>query len=59
MRDPTDEELLAFATAMLSNFDRDLWEPAVVAEAVSENRALWVLLYEASLGSQDIDESSA
>ena len=59
MPDPSDDELVAFVDAMLSNLDRELREPAVVAQAISDNRALWVRLYNASLGSQDINRSSA
>jgi hypothetical protein len=59
MPDPSDDELLAFVDAMLSNLDRGLREPSVVAQAISDNRALWVMLYQASLGFEDRDESSA
>jgi hypothetical protein len=58
MREPSDEELLAFAGALLSNLDRELWGPAVLEEAVSDRRALWLLLYKASLGSQELGELS-
>ena len=34
--DPTDHELIAFVQAMLSNFDRELREPAVLAQAISD-----------------------
>ena len=49
MPDPSDDELFAFVDALLSNLDRELREPAVVAQAISDNRALWVMLYRASL----------
>jgi hypothetical protein len=54
---PSDDELVAFAGAMLSNLDRQLREPDVLAQAISDNRELWVALYRASLGFED-DESS-
>ena len=54
--DPTDHELLAFVQAMLSNFDGQLREPAVLAQAISDNRAQWVALYRASLDSEDRPE---
>ena len=48
--DPSDEELLAFVGAMLSNLDRELRDPDALKEAVAGNRAQWVMLYKASLG---------
>jgi hypothetical protein len=48
--EPTDEELRAFVGSMLSNLDQLLREPAVVDEAIRENRETWVLLYRASQG---------
>jgi hypothetical protein len=54
--DPTDHELLAFVQAMLSNFDRQLREPAVLAQAISDNRAHWVTLYQVSLEFEDRPE---
>lgn len=48
--EPSDEELRAFVGSMLSNLDGLLREPAVIDEAVSEHREMWVLLYRASLG---------
>jgi hypothetical protein len=56
--DPTDYELLAFVQAMLSNVDRQLREPAVLAQAISDNKAQWVMLYQASLGFEDRHELS-
>jgi hypothetical protein len=38
---------------MLSNFDRQLREPAVLAQAIRDNRAHWVTLYQASLEFED------
>ena len=48
--EPSDEELRAFVSSMLSNLDRLLREPAVIDEAIREHREMWVLLYRASLG---------
>ena len=56
--DPTDDELLAFVDALLSNLDRQLREPAVLAQAISDNRPLWLMLYHASLEFGDRSESS-
>ena len=56
--DPTDDELLVFVQAMLSNLDGQLREPAVVAQAISDNRAQWVMLYQASLQLEDRRELS-
>ena len=53
-----DHELIAFVQAMLSNFDRELREPAVLAQAISDNKAQWVMLYQASLGFEDRHELS-
>ena len=58
MRDPSDEELFTFVDAMLSNLDRELREPAVVAQTISDNRALWVALYRASMGFGALNEPS-
>ena len=38
---------------MLSNLDRHLREPEVLAQAIRDNRDLWVMLYRASLGFGD------
>jgi hypothetical protein len=46
--EPSDGELLAFVDSMLSNLDRRLREPDVLAKAISDNREMWVMLY--SLG---------
>ena len=35
---------------MLSNLDRSIREPAVIDEAIREHRAMWVMIYRASLG---------
>jgi hypothetical protein len=55
----SDQELLAFVDAMLSNLDRELREPAVLAKAISDNRDQWVMLYDASRAFEDFNESSA
>lgn len=54
---PNDDELLAFVDAMLSNLDRQLREPHVLAQAISDNREMWVMLYRASLGFEDGESS--
>ena len=56
--EPGEQDLLAFVDAMLSNLDGERREPAVVAQAVSEKRAQWVMLYNASLASEDLTEST-
>lgn len=48
--EPSDEELRAFVSSMLSNLDQLLREPAAVDEAIQEHREMWMLLYRASLG---------
>ena len=48
--EPSDAELHAFVDSMLSNLDRRLREPAVVAETIREHREMWVMLYRAGLG---------
>lgn len=47
---PTDEELRAFVSSMLSNLDRLLREPGVIDETIRDHREMWVLLYRTSLG---------
>ena len=59
MGEPSDDELIAFVDAMLANLDGELRKPDVIAQAISDNRAQWVMLYNASLGSQDLDGSNA
>jgi hypothetical protein len=51
--DPSDEELLAFVDAMLSNLDRELREREVLAQAIRDARPQWVRLYHASLEVED------
>ena len=48
--EPTDDELLEFVDLLLSNLDRELREPDVLAEAISERREMWVALYHVSRG---------
>ena len=50
---PSEDELLAFVDSMLSNLDRQLREPHVLAQAISDNRELWVMLYRASVGFEE------
>ena len=45
---PSDDELLAFVDSMLSNLDRQLREPDVLAQAIRDNREMWVMLYRLS-----------
>ena len=58
-RDPADDQLIAFIDAMLSNLDRQLREPAVLEQALRDNRPMWVLLYRVSQGIDDLDDSEA
>jgi hypothetical protein len=54
--DPTDEELTAFAAAMLAQLGEHFREPEVLAEALSEQRELWETLYRVSLGLEELEE---
>ena len=56
--EPTDEELRAFISAMLSNLDKQLREPAVIDEAIRDHRDQWVLLYHAGRGTDTPDVPS-
>jgi hypothetical protein len=47
---PSDEDLRAFVSSMLSNADKLLAEPEVIDEAIRDHREMWVLLYRASSG---------
>jgi hypothetical protein len=51
--EPSDDELIEFVDLMLSNFDRELREPDVLAKAVSDTREMWVMLYRASQGFEE------
>lgn len=53
--EPTEDELLEFVDAMLSNLDRELRSPEVLAEAVRERREMWVMLYQVSHWPEDSD----
>jgi hypothetical protein len=55
---PNDDELLAFVDLMLSNLDRQLREPHVLAQAISEHREMWEMLYRVSLGFDDGESST-
>lgn len=46
--EPTDDELIAFADAVLSDFGDELRERSVLSQAITDNRDVWVLLYEIS-----------
>jgi hypothetical protein len=50
---PSDDELLEFVDLMLSNLDRELREPDALAQAVSERREMWAMLYRLSHGFED------
>ena len=52
--EPSDEELRTFVGSMLSNLDGLLREPDVIDESIREHREMWVLLYRASLGFDDV-----
>lgn len=45
---PSDDELIAFVQAMLSNLAGALRESDVIAQAIADNRDLWVMLYRVS-----------
>lgn len=55
---PNEDELLAFVDLMLSNLDRQLREPDVLAQTISDHREMWVMLYRASLGFDDGESST-
>ncbi len=44
--EPSEDELVAFATRLLSSLGPVLTDPQLVRETVREARALWVKLYE-------------
>jgi hypothetical protein len=56
--EPTDEELLAFVQALLSDLGEELRKPAVLSEAIAQNRQHWVTLYRANLDLDDAKEPS-
>ena len=51
--EPTDDELLEFVDLLLSNLDRELREPDVLAEAVNDRRDMWLMLYRVSREFED------
>ena len=53
--EPTDEQLLEFIDAMLSNLDREMRDPEVLAESLRERREMWVDLYRVSHWVEDSD----
>ena len=55
---PSEEELRAFISSLLSNLDKQLREPAVIDEAIREHREMWVTLYRASAGFDVPDAAS-
>lgn len=55
---PSDDELLAFVDALLSNLDRQLREPQVLAQAIGDHREQWLMLYRASLELEDGESST-
>lgn len=56
--EPTDDELLEFVNLMLSNLDRELRDPEVLAQAVRERRDMWVMLYQVSHRAEDRDSTA-
>jgi hypothetical protein len=51
--EPSEDELLEFLDLLLSNLDRELREPAVLAQALGEHRDMWLMLYRTSRGFED------
>jgi hypothetical protein len=51
--EPSHDELLEFVDLMLSNLDRELREPDVLAKTISDRRDMWVMLYRASQAFED------
>jgi hypothetical protein len=47
---PTEDELLALADALLSNLSPELREPEALTQTIHDNRDLWVMLYDVSVG---------
>jgi len=45
-REPSDEELVAFAESLLHKVDPQLRERRVLEEAIQQHRATWLKLYE-------------
>jgi hypothetical protein len=53
---PSDAELLAFAQSALGDLEQ-LREPELLAAAIADSRELWLKLYQASLGREDLGEN--
>ena len=53
--EPTDEDLIAFARLLIGDTKTPYLDPARLAEAVSENRELWVKLYKVNEGLEDLE----
>jgi hypothetical protein len=53
---PSDAELLAFAQSVLGDLEQ-LREPELLAAAIADNRELWLKLYQANLGREDLGEN--
>ena len=47
-REPSDDELIAFAATLLGGRNKTLTDPEVLRETIHGARELWVLLYRAS-----------
>ena len=48
--DPSDDELIAFASKLLSGEGKEYADEETVRETVREARGLWLLLYRTHLG---------
>ena len=55
---PSDDELRAFIRGTLADVDNLLREPDIVDETIRDHRALWVMLYRVSRGSDPSDQPS-
>lgn len=53
--EPSDEELRAFVSSMLSNLDQLVSEPEVIDETIQLRREMWVMLFQASVSFDDPD----
>ncbi|MGN6797699.1 MAG: hypothetical protein ACTHKS_06080 [Gaiellaceae bacterium] len=47
IREPTDEDLIAFAATLLGGRNKALADPEILRETVTEARELWITLYQA------------
>jgi hypothetical protein len=50
---PTEDELLAFVDALLSNLSPELREPEALTQAIRDNRDMWVMLYHVTVEPDD------